>query len=93
MRLSSWVEKIDSVGDARGLGPMQAIELVKDRATKTPHPDAAKQLARFAYEHGVVVMTAGTFGNNVRFLLPLPIDAADLEAGLDVIEAGLEKIS
>jgi 4-aminobutyrate aminotransferase/(S)-3-amino-2-methylpropionate transaminase len=88
-RLGRWKERFLAVGDVRGLGPMQALELVKDRATKEPDAAAAKRLVRFAVENGVVIMTAGTYGNVLRFLVPLMIDTELLNEGLDVIERGL----
>ena len=80
------------IGEVRGLGPMQAMEFVKDQKTKEPHPDAAKGLLKYCYEHGVVIMTAGSYGNVVRLLMPLVIDDAQLDEGLKVLESGLEAI-
>lgn len=91
--LAGWKDLYPCVGDARGLGPMRAIELVCDRATKEPFREAAGRLARHCYEHGVIVLTAGTYGNVIRLLVPLIITAAELKEGLDVIEAGLRKIA
>lgn len=87
--LLSWKERFPVIGDVRGLGPMLAIELVKDRATKEPHPDAAKALSKYAYEHGVVTLTAGTHANCLRFLPPLAITDEQLAEGLSVVEDAL----
>jgi 4-aminobutyrate aminotransferase/(S)-3-amino-2-methylpropionate transaminase len=89
-RLGQWKSKYDLIGDIRGLGPMQGIELVKSRKTKEPHPEAAKALVRYAYEHGVVCMSAGTYSNVIRLLMPLIISDEELREGLDVIENGLK---
>jgi len=91
--LSGWKKKYPVVGDARGLGPMRAFELVRDAKTKEPDADAAKKLVRFAYEHGVVALTAGSFGNCVRLLPPLTIAHAQLGEALDVLEAGLRGLA
>jgi 4-aminobutyrate aminotransferase / (S)-3-amino-2-methylpropionate transaminase / 5-aminovalerate transaminase len=91
-RLATGKAKCDLIGDVRGLGPMQAIELVKSRKTKEPHPDAAKALVRYAYEHGVLCMTAGTYSNVVRLLMPLTISSEELKEGLDVLEKGLSSL-
>jgi 4-aminobutyrate aminotransferase / (S)-3-amino-2-methylpropionate transaminase / 5-aminovalerate transaminase len=91
--LSAWKEKYPVIGDVRGLGPMMALELVKDRSTKDAFPEAAKKLVKYAYEHGVVVLTAGTYGNCVRLLPPLVITAEQLTEALDVLEAGLKELS
>jgi 4-aminobutyrate aminotransferase/(S)-3-amino-2-methylpropionate transaminase len=77
------------VGNVRGLGTMMGFELVKDRATKEPWPEGAKQLTKFCYEHGLVIMTAGTYGNVVRLLMPLVITDEDLAEGCGVLERGL----
>ena len=89
-RLQAWAEKYPAIGEARGLGPMRAIELVKDRKTKEPNPELAKRLVKYCYEKGVVIMTAGTYGNVVRLLVPLVIEPAQLEEGLGVLESGLQ---
>lgn len=91
--LSGWRERFPTIGDARGLGPMRGIEFVRDRATKEPFREAAAQLARHCYEHGVIVLTAGTYGNVLRLLPPLVITADELKEGLGVMEAGLSKIT
>ena len=91
--LAGWKERYPCVGDARGLGPMRAIELVCDRATKEPFREAAGRLTRYCYEHGVIVLTAGTYGNVIRLLVPLVVTAAELKEGLDIIEAGLQTIA
>src|SRR5262249_27516395 len=76
------------VGDVRGLGPMLGLELVEDRGTKAPDKRATAALARRCYEGGVIVLSAGTWGNVIRFLMPLVIDDDQLEEGLAVVENG-----
>jgi 4-aminobutyrate aminotransferase/(S)-3-amino-2-methylpropionate transaminase len=91
--LSVWKEKYPVIGDVRGLGPMMALELVKDLSTKEAFPDAAKRLVKYCYEHGVVVLTAGTYGNCVRLLPPLVITAEQLAEALAILESGLQELS
>ncbi|HRI67779.1 MAG TPA: 4-aminobutyrate--2-oxoglutarate transaminase [Polyangium sp.] len=88
-RLQSWKDRFTGVGDVRGIGPMRAIELVKDRETKEPDKQAANALAKYCYEHGVIVLGAGTHGNVLRFAMPLVISDEELDEGLTVIENGL----
>jgi 4-aminobutyrate aminotransferase/(S)-3-amino-2-methylpropionate transaminase len=88
-RLDGWAERYAVIGEARGLGPMRAIELVKDRKSKEPNPELAKKLVKHCYERGVVIMTAGSYGNVVRLLVPLVIEPEQLEEGLKVLESGL----
>ena len=91
-RLHDWKKRFPAVGDVRGLGPMQAMEIVKNPATKEPDAASTKRLVQFCYEHGVIVMGAGTHGNVIRLLMPLTIDDATLQEGLDVIEKGLKEV-
>ena len=74
----------DRIGDVRGRGAMIAVEFVKP---DTADPDAAltNALANAAIAAGVIVLTAGTFGNVVRFLPPLTISDELLTEGLDVV--------
>jgi 4-aminobutyrate aminotransferase / (S)-3-amino-2-methylpropionate transaminase / 5-aminovalerate transaminase len=92
-RFWSFAERFEIVGDVRGRGAMCAIELVADRATKEPLPaDAMGAIARRCLEQGVIVLTAGTYGNVVRLLPPLTIDDALLEDGLEVLEGSLAAV-
>lgn len=90
--LSRWERSCPALGDARGLGPMLAIELVKDRASKEAFPDGARKLVKYCYERGVVILTAGSYGNCVRFLPPLAITAEQLAEALEVVESGLKEL-
>lgn len=92
-RLNGWKERFPVIGEVRGLGPMLAMEFVKNRGTKEPNADLAKRLISMAYQHGVIVMSAGTYGNVVRFLMPLAISKDQLAEGLDVIETCLVELS
>ena len=79
--------RFPEIGEVRGRGSMCAIELVADRATKEPL-DAARMgaITSAALAQGVLVITAGTYGNVVRLLPPINIDEALLADGLDVLE-------
>jgi 4-aminobutyrate aminotransferase/(S)-3-amino-2-methylpropionate transaminase len=92
-RAERWRERFALVGDARGLGAMRAIELVKDRATKEPAKEATTAVSEACYRRGLVTITAGTFGNVVRLLMPLVVTDAEIEEGLDVLEAALGEVS
>jgi 4-aminobutyrate aminotransferase/(S)-3-amino-2-methylpropionate transaminase len=86
-RFRSIQERFPQIGDVRGRGSMCAIELVADPATKEPL-DAARMgaITSAALAQGVVVITAGTYGNVVRLLPPINIDDALLADGLDVLQ-------
>ena len=76
----------------RGLGAMCALELVRDRRTKEPAKEATERFTQLALRRGLITITAGTFGNVIRTLMPLVIGDEELEFGLDVIEQTLEEI-
>jgi 4-aminobutyrate aminotransferase/(S)-3-amino-2-methylpropionate transaminase len=88
-RAAGWKERFPVVGDVRGIGAMWALELVKDRATKEPAKDETSAVARRCYESGLVTITAGTYGNVLRTLMPLVIGDEALDEGLDVLERAL----
>jgi 4-aminobutyrate aminotransferase/(S)-3-amino-2-methylpropionate transaminase len=69
---------------------MRALELVRDRKTKEPDRDGATAVAKRAVERGLVLLTAGTWGNVLRVLVPLVATDAELDEGLDVLDAALE---
>ena len=69
------------------------MEFVKDRRTREPNGEATKKLVKYCYERGLILMSAGTYGNNIRLLPPLTIEPEVLREGLDLIEQGLKEIS
>ncbi len=73
------------VGDVRGLSAMQAVELVRDRATKEPADTETVAVVGAARAQGVLLISAGTYGNVIRFLFPLTIPEAELDEGLEVV--------
>jgi 4-aminobutyrate aminotransferase / (S)-3-amino-2-methylpropionate transaminase / 5-aminovalerate transaminase len=92
-RARSWQQKWRLIGDIRGLGGMCAIELVRNDETREPADTETKQIAEFCYQHGLVTITAGTFNNVIRILVPLVITEAQFDEGLDVIEAALVAVA
>jgi 4-aminobutyrate aminotransferase/(S)-3-amino-2-methylpropionate transaminase len=92
-RARVWQKQFAIVGDVRGLGAMGAIELVKDQATREPHAEATKKIAQHCYEHGLITITAGTYGNVMRILVPLVVTDEQFDEGLDVLEAALTHVS
>ena len=88
-RAREWKERFDLIGDVRGLGAMRAIELVKCRETREPAPEETKKITQYCYEHGLITITAGTYGNVIRVLVPLVVTHQQMDEGLDVLEAAL----
>lgn len=87
-RLEAMKAKYPVVGDVRGRGAMQAIEFVEP-GTLNPNAKAVELVSKHAHSNGVVVLTAGTYGNVIRFLPPLAISDELLNEALDIIEAGV----
>ena len=91
-RFLAWKEKYAAIGNVQGLGTMQAMEIVKSRAGKEPDWEAATQVYHHCYEHGLVVLSAGTYDSIVRMLMPLVIEPEQLEEGLGVLETELQAL-
>jgi 4-aminobutyrate aminotransferase / (S)-3-amino-2-methylpropionate transaminase / 5-aminovalerate transaminase len=90
-RLRSIAEKTPAIGDVRGRGAMIAIELIVP-GTKDPHPTAAAEIARKCHAEGLLVLTAGTYGNVLRFLPPLVMPDHLLEEGLAILEKAISEV-
>jgi 4-aminobutyrate aminotransferase/(S)-3-amino-2-methylpropionate transaminase len=88
-RAIDWQNRLPIIGDVRGLGAMQAFEIVCSDPARTPDPEATKKITRFCYEHGVILVTAGSYGNIIRLLMPLVITYDQMEEALDVLETAL----
>jgi 4-aminobutyrate aminotransferase/(S)-3-amino-2-methylpropionate transaminase len=79
------------LGDIRGRGAMQAVELIDPTGGKRPDAELAKIAAGRAHRSGVIVLTCGTFGNVLRFLPPLSITDELLHEAFDILEASLSQ--
>jgi 4-aminobutyrate aminotransferase/(S)-3-amino-2-methylpropionate transaminase len=84
-RLRALQERFPGIGDVRGRGAMLAVELVKP-GTKEPDAGVTQEVAKACHARGLLVLTAGTYGNVLRFLPPLVMPQHLLEEGLDVLE-------
>ncbi len=92
-RAHEWQRRWSIIGDVRGLGGMQAIELVKSQEAKIPASDETKQITQYCYEHGLITITAGSYSNVIRVLVPLVATNAQMDEGLDVLESALATVS
>lgn len=92
-RAAQWQSRWELIGEVRGLGAMQALELVRSRATREPADEETKQVSQYCYEHGVVTITAGSYGNVIRLLMPLVITDAQMDEALDVLESALRTVN
>ena len=83
VRLEEMADRVPSVGEVRGLGPMLALELTE------PTPDLAKAVTTAAREKGLILLSCGLYGNVIRILVPLVVSDEDLDRGLELLEESL----
>jgi 4-aminobutyrate aminotransferase / (S)-3-amino-2-methylpropionate transaminase / 5-aminovalerate transaminase len=91
-RAREWQKRWPMIGEVRGLGAMQALELVQSQDTRDPAPEETKQVTQYCYEHGLITISAGSYGNVIRLLMPLVISDADMDEGLNVLEGALKAV-
>ena len=89
--LTALAKKYPVIGEVRGRGAMQAIELVVP-GSKDPNPAAMASVVKYCQSKGVLVLTAGTYGNVIRFLPPLVITDELLRDALGVLEEGFANL-
>ncbi len=84
-----------TIGDVRGMGLMQAIELVKDETAqdRTPNTEACGALFEATRERGLLIGKGGLYGNTIRIAPGLAIEAGQIEDGLKVIDESLSAIN
>lgn len=83
----------DFVGDVRGLGAMTAMELVKDAESKTPDKERTGEVVEAALQEGLLLLTAGQYGNVIRTLMPLNIADDELEEGLAILARVFDEVA
>jgi 4-aminobutyrate aminotransferase / (S)-3-amino-2-methylpropionate transaminase / 5-aminovalerate transaminase len=91
-RMLAWQERFPQIGDVRGLGAMLAIELVEDRAMKTPASNLATAVTEAAAQRGLLLLKSGIYSNCIRVLTPLTLSDAELDEALAVWEDSLEAV-
>jgi 4-aminobutyrate aminotransferase/(S)-3-amino-2-methylpropionate transaminase len=87
--LRELAQKHAIIGDVRGLGFMQTIELVTDRKTMAPDPDRAQRVIDHACQRGLLVIKCGVHRNVIRFLAPLVVSEENLDKAPAIIDAAL----
>ncbi len=85
-RLDGLAEKHGAIGEVRGMGLMQGVELVKDRKTKEPAPEAAAAVLESAKDHGLIIGKGGLYGNVLRISPPLIVTTEDADQAADVLD-------
>jgi 4-aminobutyrate aminotransferase-like enzyme len=82
-------DKHEIIGDIRGMGLLQAIELVEDRQTKIPATAATAQVMEAARENRILLGKGGMFGNVLRFSPPMNIGRSDVDQFIDALDRSL----
>jgi 4-aminobutyrate aminotransferase len=91
--LQSLQAQYPSIGEARGLGLMLAIEMVVPGSDKEPDPRASMDLLNLCLERGLLAYMAGTFGQVVRFIPPLIVTAEQVDLALNILDEALSTLS
>jgi len=86
-RMEAMKEKYAMIGDVRGMGLMQAFEIVEDRTTKAPDPALTNRFAEACKRRKLLVGKGGLYGNTVRIAPPMLIGEAEIDHACDVMDA------
>lgn len=84
-RFTEMACRLDPIGEVRGLGAMQAMELVFDRDSKAPAAELTSSIIHECHDRGLLIIKAGFYDNVIRFLAPLVISDELLGEGLDIL--------
>ena len=85
-------EKYPLIGEVRGLGLMQGIEMVADRATKEPAPKAVNQFMQETRDRGLLIGKGGLYGNVVRIAPPMTVDEEQIDRALEIFDHALAAV-
>src|ERR1700726_5341580 len=91
-KLEELQEKYVLIGEVRGMGLMQALELVKDRKTKEPAPEATAQVMERARDNGLLIGKGGLFGNVLRLSPMLNISRGDVDEGVRLLDKAFSEV-
>ena len=86
-------EKHDCIGEVRGMGLMLGLELVKDRTTKEPSPEAVHTVLNGAKERGLIIGRGGLHANAIRISPPLIVSKADVDAAIAILDESLGMVA
>ncbi|HVB56826.1 MAG TPA: aspartate aminotransferase family protein [Candidatus Acidoferrales bacterium] len=91
-KLEELQTKYPLIGDVRGMGMMQGLELVRDRQTKEPAPAETNQLMERARDNGLLIGKGGLYGNVIRMAPPMNIAKADVDEGIRLLDKSLSEV-
>lgn len=86
---NSWLDQYEEIGEVRGIGCMLGIEFVTDKKSKNPNAKLVSDIVQYCVNHGLIIESAGAYSNVIRFLCPLVVTDAQLEKGLEILQAGI----
>jgi 4-aminobutyrate aminotransferase / (S)-3-amino-2-methylpropionate transaminase / 5-aminovalerate transaminase len=92
-RAREWKKRWPLIGDVRGLGAMRALELVRSGVTREPAKEETDKVLRQCLERGLILVSAGSYGNVIRLLMPLVITDEQFDEGLRVLEGALMRVA
>jgi 4-aminobutyrate aminotransferase/(S)-3-amino-2-methylpropionate transaminase len=88
-RAERWQKRWPQIGALHGMGAMRSLELIRDPTSHEPDEQVVAAVSKYCYENGLLTISAGTYDNILRLLMPLVITNAQFDEGLDVLEAAL----
>src|SRR5690348_14812258 len=91
-QLEELKEKHSLIGDVRGMGMMQALELVRDRRTKEPAPVETAELMEQARANGLLIGKGGLYGNVIRLAPPMNISRSDVDEGMRLLDKSFREL-
>ncbi len=89
--LNGLAERFPTIGDVRGMGLMQAIELVKDRGTKEPDAPVAGRLMEATRKRGLLLGKGGLYGNTMRIAPPMIVSRGQIDDALRILGEALQE--
>jgi len=75
------------------MGAMQALELVRSKQTREPAPEETQKISQRCYENGLITITAGSYSNIIRLLMPIVISDDQMKEAMDVMEAAIATVA
>jgi 4-aminobutyrate aminotransferase len=91
-KLRRTLAKYEIVGEIRGLGMIQGVELVTDWVTKEPNPDAAAKVVYRAWELGLILFYAGNWGNVLEITPPLILTREEIDEGVAILDQAIADV-
>lgn len=88
-KLEDLKQKHPLIGDVRGMGMMQALELVRDRQTKEPAPTETTELMERARANGLLIGKGGLYANVIRLAPPLNVSKSDVDEAIRLLDKSL----